>query len=111
MSLKDANLAVRFLLELATLVALGYWGFGVGAGALQRFALGLGAPLLAALLWGLFVAPRSRARLAEPLRYGIGLLIMLAGALALAASGEHSLALVFALVILLNTSLVVLWRP
>ena len=57
-SIKGANLALRFLLELCALVALAYWGFETGSGAIAKFALGIGAPLVAAVVWGAFVAPR-----------------------------------------------------
>ena len=37
------NLALRFLLEIAALVAIGYWGFSQHAG-IWRFVMGLGGP-------------------------------------------------------------------
>jgi Protein of unknown function (DUF2568) len=57
--IKDANLALRFLLGLCALVALGYWGIKTGSGAIAEVALGIGAPLVAAVVWGVFVAPRA----------------------------------------------------
>ena len=56
MSSHPLNLAVRFLLELAALVAIGFWGWSRGEGAL-RFVLALGLPLIAAGLWGTFRVP------------------------------------------------------
>ena len=53
------NLALAFLLELCALGALGYWGVRTGDGPVAKVALGLGAPLCAAVLWGLFAAPRA----------------------------------------------------
>lgn len=53
MSQHPLNLAVRFLLEMAALVAIGYWGFDQHSGA-WRWILGLGLPLLAATAWGTF---------------------------------------------------------
>jgi hypothetical protein len=47
------NLALRFLLEIAALVAAGYWGWTQHDGAL-RYVLAIGVPLVAALLWGTF---------------------------------------------------------
>ena len=58
--MKAANLALRFLLEVSALVALGYWGFHAGDGDATHWILGIGAPLVAAVVWGLFVAPRRR---------------------------------------------------
>jgi hypothetical protein len=45
-----------FLLELAALAALGYWGWTTADGSL-RFVLAVGLPLVAALLWGVFRVP------------------------------------------------------
>ena len=61
MSQNPLNLAVRFLLEIAALIAIGYWGWTAGQGAL-RYVLAIGAPLLAAALWGVFAVPGDRSR-------------------------------------------------
>lgn len=53
MSKNPINLAFRFFLELAALIAMGYWGWQTGQGW-QRWALMLGVPLIAAALWGTF---------------------------------------------------------
>lgn len=50
------NLALRFLLELIGLFALGYWGWTQHSGAV-RWLWMLGLPLLAAALWGVFRVP------------------------------------------------------
>jgi hypothetical protein len=58
MSQNPLNLAVRFLLEMGALVALGYWGWQTGTGVL-RYLLTLGVPLLAAIGWGSFRTPNE----------------------------------------------------
>jgi hypothetical protein len=55
------NLALRFLLEMAALVAIGYWGFDQHSG-IWRFVIGIGGPVLAAALWGTFAVPGDRSR-------------------------------------------------
>jgi hypothetical protein len=50
------NDAFRFILEIVAMVVLGMWGWRQGSGAL-RFVLGLGVPLVAAVLWGTFRVP------------------------------------------------------
>ena len=55
------NLVLRFLLEIFALVAIGYWGFSQHTG-IWRFIVGLGAPLLAAELWGTFAVPNDPSR-------------------------------------------------
>ena len=47
---KDANLGLRFLLELVALAALGYWGYRAGDTGLARVALAIGAPMALAIL-------------------------------------------------------------
>jgi hypothetical protein len=56
MGQNPANLAVRFLLELAALYFIGRWGWIQGDGAL-RYVLVIGLPLLAAFVWGTFRVP------------------------------------------------------
>jgi quinol-cytochrome oxidoreductase complex cytochrome b subunit len=94
-------LAVRFALEIAALVALGYWGFETGDGVLGVF-LGIGAPLVAAVAWGTFVSPKASVKLPEPLRVAVELLIFAAAAGALAHAGRAGLALAFAAVVLVH---------
>ncbi|MEO6891644.1 MAG: YrdB family protein, partial [Ktedonobacteraceae bacterium] len=60
--LKNVNLTLSFLLELCVLVALGYWGFQIGQGTITKIGLGIGAPVLAVVVWALFGAPRSARR-------------------------------------------------
>jgi len=55
------NLTVRFLLEVAALVAIGYWGFSQHSG-IWRFVLGIGGPVLGAALWGVFAVPEDPSR-------------------------------------------------
>ena len=58
------NLALRFLLELAALLAIGYWGFSQHSGV-WRFIFGIGGPVLAAALWGTFAVPDDPSRSGE----------------------------------------------
>lgn len=55
------NLAVRFLLELTALVALGFWGWSLADGWWGVLP-GLGIPLLAAAAWGTFAVPNDPSR-------------------------------------------------
>lgn len=47
------NLTVRFLLELAALGGIGYWGYAQFEGVPQVL-LCVGLPIIAATLWGVF---------------------------------------------------------
>jgi hypothetical protein len=50
------NLALRFFLELAALFFIGRWGWTQHSGTV-RYLLGIGLPLVAALIWGVFRVP------------------------------------------------------
>jgi hypothetical protein len=96
----QASLALRFLLELAALAAVGYWGVTTGQGLLQQVALGLGAPLVFAAVWGVFVSPKAPRRLAGVSRLGLELVLFGAAAGALWVAGHPALAAGFTLAVL-----------
>lgn len=107
--LKNTNLALAFLLELCMLAALGYWGFTLDQGLAVRVGAGLGAPILAALIWGVWMAPRALNRLPEPLHLIVELIIFGLAIAALYAAGRTQLALTFGLVYALNVVLRYAW--
>ena len=55
------NLALRFILELATLGAMTYWGWTQHDG-LARWLWTIGLPLAAIILWGTFAVPNDPSR-------------------------------------------------
>jgi hypothetical protein len=103
-ALRSTNLGVRILCELALLVALAVWGFSAGSGLATDLVLGLGAPLLAAVVWSLWVAPASRRRLPDPARLLVEVLVFAAGVAALAAAGYPLVAVGFAAVVASTSS-------
>ena len=107
-ALKAANLALRFLLELCAVAAAGYWGLETGQDTLTKAALGIGAPLLVIVVWAIFVSPKALVSLPSPLPTLLGLVVLGLTALALAATGHRTLAIVFAVAIVLNQVLLFL---
>jgi hypothetical protein len=104
-AVRGVLLAVRFALELAALVALGYWGFTTEGGTVKKIVLGLGAPLLAAVLWGLFASPK--ARFGNAVRQAaVEIAVFGSAALALAAARHTQLAVAFAVVAVVDSVLV-----
>lgn len=108
-AIKTTNLGLRFLLELCMLAALGYWGFNTGKGTLVKIALGIGAPLIAAVLWGVFEAPNSSMRLHGAPQLILEVAIFAVAAGALYAAKHPNLAIVFALVVVVNRVLMQVW--
>jgi hypothetical protein len=96
-------LAVKFLLELCALAALAYWGATTGPVWLN-VVLGIGLPLLVALVWGRWAAPRSAHRLPDTPRLALELGVFAAAAAALIAAGASVPAVVFAVVVVADTA-------
>ena len=61
MGAHPVNLAFRFLLEIAALVAYGWWGWMQG-GKFSQWFLALLLPLIGAILWGTFAVPNDPSR-------------------------------------------------
>jgi hypothetical protein len=107
--MKSANLALRFILELCILIALGLWGVQTGSTTAGKIALGLAVPLLGAVVWGSFIAPRARWRPRDPLRLVLELVVFGLAVAALLAVGRPLLALLFALAVAANELLMAAW--
>lgn len=101
-----ANLALRFLLEMGALVALAVWGAHTGSVPAVRVVLGLGVPLLVAVVWGAFVAPAAPRRLPDPGRLVLEVGVFGAAALAVGARGLPLLGASFGVVAVVNAVLV-----
>ena len=106
---QSTNLLLRFLLELGALAALGYWGFLLPAPLPLRVALGLGAPLVAAAVWAIFVSPNAAVAVPTPLWLALQGLVFGTAAAGLVASGQARVAGVFGAAVLLNGLLMWAW--
>lgn len=100
-----ANELLAFLLELAALGCLAWWGFSTGDGWLPHLLLGVGTPLLAVVLWGLFAAPKARLRPGLPLVLLVKAVVLGGGAAAVYGVGHPVAAVVMAIVVVVNTAL------
>lgn len=110
MALKTINLGVAFLLELAMLAALAYWGLQTDTSLPVRIVLGIGAPLLAALIWARFMAPKSARRLTGVSYLLLKLILFGLATIGLAVAGQPTLAIVFAVVTVINQLLLIVWK-
>ena len=102
--MKHLNLAAKFLLELAALVAFGLWGASIADGALAVFAA-IGFPVVAAVAWGTFAAPRARHRLPLRARAPFELGVFTLAALAFWRAESWILGAAFAVIALVNALL------
>jgi hypothetical protein len=107
---KSINLSVAFLLELAMLVSFAYWGYQTGKTTIVKIALGIGVPLVIGVVWGVFMAPKSSRRLKGSAYLALKILLFGSAVVALFNAGTRPLGIVLALVFIINTCLLYLWR-
>lgn len=108
--IKSFNLAVRFLLELCALAAIGYWGFKIGETILAKIIPGIGIPAVIAVVWGAFYSPAAPNPVPLPLKLVVELIIFGGSFLALYAAGQSNLAISFAVATFLNRLLMLVWH-
>jgi hypothetical protein len=108
--LKGSNLLVRFLLELCMLAAVGYWGFKTGSGGVMKVILGIGLPILIAVIWGMFVAPKAMYPLHGAAHLALGFVLLASGAFALFAAGRAELGGVYMISLVANQVLMILLK-
>ncbi|HEY1488482.1 MAG TPA: YrdB family protein [Micromonosporaceae bacterium] len=104
---RAANLGLAFLLELLALAALCLWGFHIGSSTAVHIVLGIALPLVAAILWGLFAAGGG-PRFVTPTWFKIFIKVLVYGAatVGLFVTGHPVLAIVYALLVVVNTALI-----
>ncbi|MCH0558192.1 YrdB family protein [Streptomyces sp. MUM 16J] len=105
-----ANEILAFLIELAALACLTWWGFAGGGDAALRVVLGVGTPLLAMALWVLFAAPKARLRPQLPLVLVVKAMVLGGGAAALYAVRHPVAAAAMAVIVVANTAVAEIFR-
>lgn len=108
--MQAANLVMRFALELVMLGALSYSAYQLADSTIFKITLALVAPLLAAIVWGLFIAPKARFPVAYPFWVALQVVLFSLAAGGLALTGHTAAALVLAVLVLLNLLLMHLWK-
>lgn len=104
----SANLAFRFVLEIASLIALAYGGWRLGSGVTQLF-LAFGGPLAFVAIWGVFISPKAPRRIADPVRLGLEVLLFAGVTTVIAASSFPVVAAAFAIAVAVNLAAMVIW--
>jgi hypothetical protein len=108
MSKNPLVLTLMFLLELALLFALGYWGWTQHEG-IARILLTIGLPLVAAVLWGVFRVPGEPGDAIVAVPGAVRLLLELGlfalAILLLASAGQTTAATLFGGLVVLEYAL------
>ncbi len=108
--MKQANLLLALLLELGVLAALVYWGFVTGAALPVKVVLGIGAPVVAIIIWSIWGAPRSQRRLQGASYWLLRIAFNAAGAVALYLANQPIWAVIFVLLAAINCILGYVWK-
>ncbi|MCR4267722.1 YrdB family protein [Nitratireductor sp. ZSWI3] len=103
---KFGNLILRFIAELAALVAAGYWGFSRFDDIIFKLLWGFGVPFLMAAAWGIFRVPGDGGApivaVGGQIRLGLEISYFVLAIYLLAAAGRPVLATIFAMILLVN---------
>jgi hypothetical protein len=99
-----ANEGLAFLLELAMIAGLAWWGSQAVSGLAGRVALAILTPVAAVIVWALLAAPKARIRLPLPGVLAVKAVVFAGAAVAVYSIGQHALAIVFAVVTAVNTA-------
>lgn len=99
-----ANDVVAFVVEVAAVVVLAMWGYGMGSGSFTKVLLAVAVPALASALWACFAAPKAVFRVPAA---AVAVKVLVLGGAALASFAVLPLgwAIAFALVVVVNTVL------
>jgi hypothetical protein len=100
--LRGANLTLSFLLELGMLAAFGYWGYQAGSSFWVSVLLGVLLPVVAAVIWAVFMAPKARYPLTRPWHVLLALVLFGLATAGLFAAGQTALAITFGALVILN---------
>ncbi|WP_041613465.1 YrdB family protein [Paenibacillus sp. JDR-2] len=92
-------LTAFFLLELVAFIVFGYWGYHLQSVRIISILLAVAAPLVLAVLWGMFLSPKaSVAIFSYPVRTALKLVVFLAASGALYSTGHEKLSLAFLII-------------
>jgi hypothetical protein len=105
------NDVLAFVLELIMLGILARWGYTRPDNLPASIALAIGTPLLAALVWGTFAAPKAWITLAPAGVLTVQVLVFGGAAAALAGLGHRGWAAGFLAVVIVNLAVALAARP
>ena len=100
--IKVINLVLAFLLEIAMLIAFGYFGYHYPENTANKYFFMMALPLAATILWGFFAAPKSKHRLPKLPRVVFALVLYGTSIFLLSLTGKTPLAAAFAICVVLN---------
>ena len=77
--MRAAILGLRFLLEICLVAAFAWGGWSVAGGGILGGLAAAFEVVVLAIVWGLWIAPRSGRRLADPARFVLEVVLFVLG--------------------------------
>lgn len=105
-----ANEVLAFLVELAALAVLAWWGYHLGGGGFVGAVSGAAVLALAVSLWGLFAAPKARFKVRLAGVLVVKAVVLGGSAVALAALDHRPAAVIWSAIVVANTGLAETFR-
>lgn len=103
-TLATANLVLRFLLEVAGVIALGMAGFALAEDGVIRLVAAIGLPLIFIGARAFVVTPNAANGLSQPRKDAIGTVLLMLAAIALGVAGQVGLAIGLGVLVLVNAA-------
>jgi hypothetical protein len=94
---RGVNDGVRFLLELATLIAVAWFCWRVPERTYAKVVLAVSAPVAIGTVWAIWIAANSESTVGDPLRLLLEVTVFALGVAALFGLGRRRWALVMGL--------------
>ncbi|MBS4218511.1 YrdB family protein [Bacillus sp. FJAT-49711] len=101
-AVKYTILFIFFLMELCALAVFSYWGFSLNSGWAVKIFFGIGAPLFAAIFWGIFLSPKAPFPVPIYARFLLQSLIFTLACTALYLSKTGKLAFIFGTIVVIE---------
>jgi hypothetical protein len=109
-ALKQLNLLVSFLLELAMLYFFSLWAFRTGESVIAKYSLAIVVPAIVVAIWGVWAAPKSKFRLQNPYRSVLKIMLCLLAAFLYYKFGKPIEAFWYAVFVFINAGLAFWWK-
>ncbi|MCZ2095639.1 MAG: YrdB family protein [Anaerolineae bacterium] len=86
------------------------WGFNTGDSTLVHVVLGIGVPVLAVALWGIFAAPKSSRRLQGGVLWAFKVVFFALASVALVAVAQSTVGIALGVIAAVNLVLLYVWQ-
>lgn len=110
MLIKKVNMALRFFIEIIDFLVIVDWGIQTGKGVLIKIGFSICIPIILILIWGHYGAPNAKRKLPPSIHLLLEIIIFGIPIVLLHSLGQTFLALILALIFIVNRTLMFIWK-